>query len=320
MDSSTETRHVPVALERVLELLDPVLGTAPDSPVPVMVDATTGLGGHSAAVLRRYDRARVVGLDRDPQAVAAASARLAGFGARASVHHARYDQMGEVLDEAGVRRIDAVLFDLGVSSMQIDEAGRGFAYSRSAPLDMRMDTTAALTAEEVLNTYPQSEIARILWEYGEERFARRIARRIVSSRPLRTSDDLVAAVEAAIPMSNRRKGHPAKRTFQAIRIEVNDELRSLEHALPVALHRLRPGGRFIALSYHSLEDKMVKQALRRGAQDSAPPDLPVVPPDSRPWLRLITRGSEVASEQEIAANPRARSVRLRAAEKLREAS
>lgn len=315
-----QNRHVPVALPRVLDLLAPVLDASVGPQNPVMVDATTGLGGHSAAVLERFDTARVVGLDRDPQAVAAAAARLAPFGPRASLHQARYDQMGEVLDSLGIDTVDAVLFDLGVSSMQIDETERGFAYSRSAPLDMRMDTTAELTAEQVVNTYEQSDLARILWRYGEERFARRIARQIVANRPLHSSDDLVAAVDAAVPAAARRKGHPAKRTFQAIRIEVNAELLSLEQAIPVALRRLRPGGRFIALSYHSLEDKMVKRALRQGAQVTAPPDLPVIPPDSRPWLRLITRGSEVASEEEVAANPRARSVRLRAAEKLREAS
>jgi len=315
-----DARHIPVTVERVLELLEPVLGPDAQTQEPVMVDATTGLGGHAAAVLQRFGQARVIGLDRDPQAVAAARERLSQFGQRAQVFHARYDQMGEVLDRAGVSEVDAVLFDLGVSSMQIDQTSRGFSYARPAPLDMRMDTTADLTAEQVVNTYPQSELARILWEYGEERFARRIARQIVNRRPLVSSADLVAAVEAAVPAGSRRRGHPAKRTFQAIRIAVNAELRSLDEALPVALRRLRPGGRLVALSYHSLEDKMVKQALREGAQDSAPPDLPVVPPDSRPWLRLITRGSEVASESEVAANPRARSVRLRAAEKLREAS
>lgn len=285
-----------------------------------MVDATTGLGGHTAAVLERYAHARVVGLDRDPHAVQAASENLARFGDRVSVHHARYDQMGEVLDRVGIDQVAAVLFDLGVSSMQIDEVQRGFAYSRSAPLDMRMDTTAELTAQDVVNTYSQPDLARVIWEYGQERLARRIAREIVARRPLNTSDDLVAAVEAAIPAAARRKGHPAKRTFQAIRIEVNEELRSLELALPVALQRIRVGGRLIALSYHSLEDTMVKTALRKGAENTAPLDLPVVPPDSRPWLRLITRGSEVASEEEVSANPRARSVRIRAAEKLREAS
>jgi 16S rRNA (cytosine1402-N4)-methyltransferase len=310
-----QPRHIPVSLQRVLSLLDPVLDKE-----SVMVDATTGLGGHTAAVLARFPRARVVGLDRDPQAVEAARETLRPFGARVSVHHARYDQMGEVLDDLDLDRVDAVLFDLGVSSMQIDQTERGFSYSRSAPLDMRMDPSTGPTAADVLNTYPQSDLARILWEYGEERFARRIAREIVARRPLRTSDDLVAAVEAAVPAGKRRKGHPAKRAFQALRIEVNAELASLERALPVALQRLRPGGRVIALSYHSLEDKMVKRALRAGAEVTAPPDLPVVPPDSRPWLRLITRGSEVASEQEVAANPRARSVRLRAAEKVREAS
>jgi 16S rRNA (cytosine1402-N4)-methyltransferase len=313
-------RHIPVALERVLDLLAPVLGPDTQTPEPIMVDATTGLGGHTAAVLDRFPHARVVGLDRDPGAVEAAQTRLVPFGSRVEIRHARYDEMGEVLDTLGIEHVDAVLFDLGVSSMQIDETERGFAYSKPAPLDMRMDTTSALTAEEVVNTYPQSELARILWQYGEERFARRIAREIVARRPLHTSTDLVAAVEAGVPAAARRKGHPAKRTFQAIRIEVNAELRSLEQALPTALQRLRPGGRLVVLSYHSLEDKMVKQALRRGAEVTAPPDLPVVPPDSRPWLRLITRGSEVASESEVAANPRARSVRLRAAEKLREAS
>lgn len=285
-----------------------------------MVDATTGLGGHTAAVLSRFEDARVIGLDRDSYAVEQARQNLAEFGDRVEVHHARYDQMGEVLDDVGIDQVDAVLFDLGVSSMQIDSPDRGFAYSRSAPLDMRMDTTTGITAAEVVNTYPQSELARILWEYGEERFARRIAREIVARRPLHTSDDLVAAVDAAIPMSKRRKGHPAKRTFQAIRIEVNGELASLAAALPVSLQRLRPGGRIVVLSYHSLEDKMVKNALRKGAESTAPVDLPVIPPDSRPWLRLITRGSEVASEEEISSNPRARSVRLRAAEKVREAS
>ncbi len=310
-----DPRHVPVALARVLDLLEPVL-----TKEAVIVDATTGLGGHTAAVLDRFPQASAVGLDRDPHAVVAARENLQAFPGRAAVHHARYDQMGEVLDDLHIPKVDAVLFDLGVSSMQIDDASRGFSYMRSATLDMRMDTTASLTAEEVVNEYAQSELARILWEYGQERFARRIAREIVNRRPLRTSDDLVAAVDAAIPMAARRKGHPAKRTFQAIRIEVNAELLSLHDAIPVALDRLRPGGRFIALSYHSLEDRMIKRALRQGSESTAPPDLPVVPADSLPWLRLLTRGSEVASEEEIAANPRARSVRIRAAEKVREAS
>lgn len=310
-----DPRHVPVALTRVLDLLEPVL-----TEEAVMVDATTGLGGHTAAVLTRFPQASVVGLDRDPQAVAAARENLQEFPGRVAVHHARYDQMGEVLDDLQIAKVDAVLFDLGMSSMQIDDTARGFSYMRSATLDMRMDTTAALTAEQVINEYPQSELSRILWEYGQERFARRIAREIVNRRPLHSSDDLVAAVDAAIPMAARRKGHPAKRTFQAIRIEVNAELLSLQDAIPVALDRLRPGGRLVALSYHSLEDKMIKRALREGSESTAPPDLPVVPADSLPWLRLLTRGSEVASEEEIAANPRARSVRIRAAEKVREAS
>lgn len=310
-----DPRHVPVALTRVLDLLEPVL-----TKEAVMVDATTGLGGHTAAVLTRFPQASVVGLDRDPQAVAAARENLQEFPGRVAVHHARYDQMGEVLDDLQIAKVDAVLFDLGMSSMQIDDTARGFSYMRSATLDMRMDTTAALTAEQVINEYPQSELSRILWEYGQERFARRIAREIVNRRPLHSSDDLVAAVDAAIPMAARRKGHPAKRTFQAIRIEVNAELLSLQDAIPVALDRLRPGGRLVALSYHSLEDKMIKRALREGSESTAPPDLPVVPADSLPWLRLLTRGSEVASEEEIAANPRARSVRIRAAEKVREAS
>jgi 16S rRNA (cytosine1402-N4)-methyltransferase len=312
-------RHIPVVLDRVLDLLDPAL-VPTNNKEPVMVDATTGLGGHTAAVLTRFPLTRVVGIDRDPRAIEAASARLAPFGDRVHLHRCRYDQLEEALDAEGIAAVDAVLFDLGVSSMQIDETDRGFSYSRPAPLDMRMDPTSPLTAAEVVNSYSQSDLSRVLWEYGQERFARRIAREIVARRPLRTSDDLVAAVEAGVPVGRRRRGHPAKRTFQAVRIEVNAELRSLERALPAALRRLRPGGRLIVLSYHSLEDTMVKHLLRSGATDSAPEGLPVVPADSRPWLRLITRGSEVASEQEIAANPRARSVRLRAAEKLREAS
>lgn len=309
--------HIPVCRDRVLELLTPAVAGVAD---PVVVDATVGLGGHARAILQRFPTVRLVGLDRDPDALRISGQRLAEFGDRASLQHCRFDAMGDVLAGLGLSGLSGVLFDFGVSSMQIDDDARGFAYSRPAPLDMRMDPTSELTAAEVVNTYPVGELSRVLWQYGQERHARRIARAIVAHRPLETSSDLVAAVERGMPAMGRRSGHPAKRTFQAIRIEVNSELESLAAALPVALQHLLVGGRFIALSYHSLEDKMVKEVLGRAARPSVPEGLPVVPPDSRPWVRLITRGSEVASSVEVADNPRARSVRLRAAEKVREAA
>ncbi len=312
--------HVPVLLARTLELLAPAV----DAPGAVMVDATLGLGGHSAALLQRFDTLRLVALDRDPRALALAGERLAPFGDRATLVHAVYDELADVLGRLGVARVQGVLFDLGVSSMQLDEAGRGFAYSQDAPLDMRMDQSRGATAAEVVNTYSAPELARVLREYGEERFARRIADAVVRERakePFSGTARLAELVRSSIPAATRRTGgHPAKRTFQALRIEVNGELDALAGALPAAVDALAVGGRMVVLSYHSLEDRMVKRVLRAGATGTAPPDLPVVPAEHEPVLRLLTRGSEPASDEEIAENPRAASVRLRACERLRDAA
>ncbi len=312
--------HVPVLLARTLELLAPAV----DAPGAVMVDATLGLGGHSAALLERFGSLRLVGLDRDPQALALAGERLAPYGDRATLVHAVYDELAEVLGRLGVARVQGVLFDLGVSSMQLDQAGRGFAYAQDAPLDMRMDQSRGATAAEVVNTYSASELARVLREYGEERFARRIADAVVRERatePFTGTARLAELVRSSIPAATRRTGgHPAKRTFQALRIEVNGELAALEGALPAAVDALAVGGRMVVLSDHSLEDRMVKRVLRAGATSTAPVDLPVVPAEHEPVLRLLTRGSEPATDEEIAENPRAASVRLRAAERLRDAA
>jgi 16S rRNA (cytosine1402-N4)-methyltransferase len=309
--------HVPVLLDRVVALVAPPLEQA-DS---VLVDATLGLGGHAEAVLRECPQAHLVGIDRDPQAIERAGARLDEFASRVTLVHAVYDEIPEVLDRLGHDRVQGVLFDLGVSSMQIDLRERGFSYARDAPLDMRMDATRGQSAADVLNTYPVSELARLLKVYGEERFAQRIAQRIVRERerePFDSSARLVEVVAAAIPAAARRSGHPAKRIFQALRIEVNDEIAVLRRALPAAIDALALGGRVVVMSYHSLEDRLTKQVLGERSRTTAPPDMPVVPPEHQPQLRLLTRGAEQADAQEVAANPRAASVRLRAAERIRE--
>jgi 16S rRNA (cytosine1402-N4)-methyltransferase len=308
--------HLPVLLERCLELLAPAL----TRPGAVHLDATLGLGGHAEAVLSAHPQATVVGLDRDPQALDLAGQRLDRYADRVQLVHAVYDELRRVLDEIGVPELDSALFDLGVSSMQLDEAARGFAYAQDAPLDMRMDQSQGSTAAEVVNTYSAAELTRVLRVYGEERFASRIAAAIVRERqrqPLTSSARLAELVRDAIPAPARRTGgHPAKRTFQALRIEVNGELAALERALPAALDALRPGGRVVVLAYHSLEDRLVKQAFAVRARSSAPADLPFEPAGSGPTVRLLTRGAEVPGEREVAANPRAASARLRAAEKL----
>ncbi|MDF1603065.1 16S rRNA (cytosine(1402)-N(4))-methyltransferase RsmH [Nocardioides sp. YIM 152315] len=310
--------HVPVLLDRVVSLLTPAL----DRPGAVLVDATLGLGGHSEAVLSRIDAARVVGVDRDPQALELASRRLAPYGARFTAVHAVYDEIAEVLADLDLPAVDGVLFDLGVSSMQLDVRERGFAYAEDAPLDMRMDGTSGLTAADVLNTYAAAELARILKEYGEERFARKIAAAVVRERerePFATSGRLVELLYAEIPAPARRTGgHPAKRTFQALRMEVNDELAVLRRAMPAAIDAVNVGGRVVVESYHSLEDRLVKQAFTAATRSDVPEDLPFVPEGHEPALRLVTRGSEKAGPEEIADNPRAASVRLRAIERVRE--
>ncbi len=315
-----QPRHEPVLLDRILELFEPALADRP----AVLVDATLGLGGHSDALLSAHPRLTLVGLDRDPNALALSGERLARHGDRVHLVHTVYDGLPEALSDLGLSRVDGVLFDLGVSSMQLDVAERGFAYSRDSPLDMRMDPTAGLTAADVLNTYTAGDLTRVLRDYGEERFASRIAKSVVTARdkePFTTSARLVELLYDAVPAASRRTGgHPAKRTFQALRIEVNAELDVLRRAIPAALDALRVGGRIVVESYQSLEDRIVKRAITELAKSTTPQGLPVELPGHGPHVRLLTRGAEVADEQEIAHNPRAQSVRLRAAERIREAS
>ncbi len=310
--------HVPVLLDRVVALLAPAL----ERDGSVLVDATLGLGGHSEAVLSRFPATRVVGVDRDPDALALAGERLAPFGERFTGVHAVYDELPDVLTGLGLRTVDAVLFDLGVSSMQLDVRERGFAYAEDAPLDMRMDGTAGRTAADVLNSYDVDELTRVLREYGEERFARKIAAAVVRERakePFTRSGRLVELLYAEIPAPARRTGgHPAKRTFQALRMEVNDELAVLRRAIPAAIAAIGVGGRVVVESYHSLEDRLVKQAFTAATRLDVPEDLPFVPPGHEPALRLVTRGAEKAGPDEISHNPRAASVRLRAIERLSE--
>ncbi len=312
--------HVPVLRDRVLALLGPALDRGP----AVVVDATVGMGGHAEALLSGHPELTLVGLDRDPEALRRSGERLRPYAARCRLVHAVYDAMPVVLAELGIDAVDGVLFDLGVSSLQLDEAERGFSYAKDAPLDMRMDSTTGPTAADVVNDYSVGELARILRTYGEERFAARVAGAIVSARRkdrLTSSARLAELVRDAIPAATRRTGgHPAKRAFQALRIEVNGELDALAAALPAAIDLLSLGGRIVVLSYHSLEDRMVKRALAAGAASGTPDGLPVLLPGTEPVLRLVTRGAEVPSAEEVAANPRAASARLRAAERVRVAA
>ncbi|MGN2640357.1 16S rRNA (cytosine(1402)-N(4))-methyltransferase RsmH [Nocardia takedensis] len=312
-------RHVPVLLRRADELLGPAL----TEPGAVYVDATLGLGGHAEHFLTTYPQSRLVGLDRDTAALELAGERLRPFADRITLVHTRYDGIAQALAKAGLDAagsVSAVLMDLGVSSMQLDEADRGFAYSVDAPLDMRMDPTTGRTAADVLNTYSHGDLARVLKTYGEERFAGKIASEIVrrrQQRPFTTSAELVELLYATIPAAARRTGgHPAKRTFQALRVEVNAELDSLRAALPAALDSLRVGGRIVVMSYQSLEDRVVKQEFAPRIVSRTPVDLPVELPGMGPEFRMLTRGAEKATEQEIDENPRATPVRMRAAERI----
>ena len=308
-------RHKPVALERCIALLTPSIERNQN---PIVVDATLGLGGHSGALLERFPHLRIVALDRDEEAVKIASKALENFKNRITVIHAVYDQMPEILDSLGITNVDGILFDLGVSSMQLDTEDRGFSYTRTAPLDMRMDKSSRLTAREVLYSYSPEELIRILREYGEERFAKRIVGNIVKARisgRLQTTTDLAEIVKESIPAPARRVGgNPAKRTFQALRIEVNQELSILERAIPQALNCLRVGGRMVVLSFQSLEDKIVKRAFADVSESHTPRGLPVEL--DAPRFRLVFRGSESASPAEIEENSRAQSVRLRAIERV----
>jgi 16S rRNA (cytosine1402-N4)-methyltransferase len=313
----TAARHDPVMIDRVTDLLRP-------RPGGIYLDATLGLGGHAERLLQASaPDGRVVGLDRDPAALALAGQRLAWAGGRLRAVNASFADLASVAGRLGLEAVDGVLYDLGVSSLRLDEGERGFSYRADAPLDMRMDPTAGITAAEVLATYPRAELARILREYGEERFAGRIARVLDEARrraPITTTGQLAELVKAAVPAAARRTGpHPARRAFQALRIEVNRELDALRASLPQALDLLAPGGRLVVLAYHSLEDRIVKQALAGAAGRSmdTPHRLPVDPLVAQaPTMAVLTRRPERPSEAEVAANPRAESAKLRAAEKL----
>jgi 16S rRNA (cytosine1402-N4)-methyltransferase len=308
--------HTPVLLERCLELLAPAL----QGEGAVLVDATLGMAGHSEAFLDALPGLRLVGLDRDPDALAIAGERLARFGDRVHLVHTVYDGIGRALDGLGIGEVQGVFFDLGVSSLQLDRVERGFSYSQDAPLDMRMDGTAGLTAAQVVAEYDELELRRIFYDYGEEKLAPRYASRIVQARelePITTSARLVEIIQQATPAAVQRAGHPAKRVFQALRIEVNQELSVLARAMPAAIDRLAVGGRVVVESYQSLEDHIVKRELRARSTSTAPVGLPVELPEHRPELKLLVRGAELADQHEIAQNPRAASVRLRAAERAR---
>lgn len=309
--------HTPVLLERTLELLSPALGR----DGATVLDGTLGMGGHTAAMLRAFPGLRVIGIDRDQDAIAIARQRLAFAADRVTIVHAVYDEIALALRTAGVDRVAGVLLDLGVSSLQLDEAERGFAYSRDAPLDMRMDRSSGPTAATIIAEYTEGQLRRIFEEYGEEKLSRRYAQRIVASReaePILTSARLVDIITEATPAAARRAGHPAKRVFQALRIEVNGELDALRRAMPAALDALEVGGRIVVLAYQSLEDRIVKRELAARSASTAPAGLPVELPEHRPEFRLLVRGAELADDAERSRNPRATPVRLRAAERLRE--
>lgn len=306
--------HIPVMQDRIVGLLSESL----QRPGSIYVDCTLGLGGHARAMLDANPNARLVGIDRDTDALDIAAERLASFEGRTTFVQAVYDELPEVLDDLGISAVDAILLDLGLSSLQIDREDRGFAYRVDAPLDMRMSQETGPTAADILNTYDVRELARILKRYGEERFADRIAKAIVSERPFRTSARLVEVISGAIPAAARHSGgHPAKRTFQALRIEVNRELEALEGVLPAALDALALGGQVAVLSYHSLEDRLVKRAFAEASEVRVPRGIPVVPDHLQPQFALVTKGAERPSDQEVENNPRAASAKLRVAKRTR---
>ena len=309
--------HKSVLRERCVALLTPSIEK---STSPIVVDATIGMGGHSEALLERFPKLRIVGLDRDKDAIAIATHRLERWANRIDVVHAVYDQIPEVLSELGIEGVDGILFDLGVSSLQLDEVERGFSYAHTAPLDMRMDSSAGMTAADLLENYEKAQLIRILKVYGEERFAARIAENIIKARAngeLKTTTDLAELVKASIPAPARRiGGNPAKRTFQAIRIEVNQELEILQRALPKALDSIKVGGRVVVMSFQSLEDKIVKEAFQEASESKSPRELPIEIEELKAKFELVFRGSEKASAEEIEENSRAQSVRLRAIERV----
>ena len=305
--------HTPVLLERCLDLLAPAL----NRDDAVMLDGTLGLGGHSEAALERFPKLRMLGIDQDSTALELATRRLKRFGDRFFGRLARFEAAPQLMRELGWETLNGILLDLGVSSMQLDDSSRGFSYMRNEALDMRMNQKSGFTAAELIERSSEAELARIFRDYGEERFARRIAQLIVASNPRpRLTGELTDLVRLAIPARHQDAGHPARRVFQALRIAVNEELDTLASALPELIDALAPSGRIVVLSYHSLEDAIVRDTFRRGASSAAPIELPFEPVELRPHLRLLTKGVERASDAEVLANPRSKSARLRAAEKL----
>jgi len=309
--------HISVMRDTCIDLLTPAIKK---SETPVVVDATLGLGGHSEALLESNPNLVLIGIDRDLDAIVKAKNRLAKFENRAMVSHAIFDEITDVVKSFGFEKVDGILFDLGVSSMQLDQSDRGFSYSQDAPLDMRMDRSTGITASEIINTYAPGELVRILRTYGEEKFATRIVENIVKERakaPLNSTAQLATLVKESIPAATRRTGgNPAKRTFQALRIETNDELGAVNRAIPQALELLKVGGRLVVMSFQSLEDRIVKEIFTQATTSGTPRDLPIDLPEFAAKFALVVRGSVLPSEAEIAANSRAQSVRLRAIERL----
>lgn len=328
VDDSPDFGHVPVLLDRCVELLTPALTRDhAEGAGAVLLDATLGAGGHAERFLTDLPGLRLIGLDRDPSALETARARLARFADRVTLVRTRYDGIAAALAESGygtAGSVDGMLFDLGVSSMQLDRAERGFAYAQDAPLDMRMDPESPLTAADIVNTYDEAALADILHRYGEERFARRIAAQIVRQRartPFTSTAELVALLYQAIPAPARRTGgHPAKRTFQALRIAVNDELDSLRSAIPAGLDALAVGGRMVVLAYQSLEDRIVKRLFADAVASRTPVDLPVELPGHEPRFRSLTHGAERAGAAEVERNPRSAAVRLRAVQRVQQST
>lgn len=308
--------HISVSLDRCIELLSPAIS---NSASPVFVDATLGLGGHSFEMLNRFPNLTLIGIDRDKAAIEKANARLSQFGNRVHIAHSVFNHFDEVVKSFGFDQIDGALFDLGVSSMQLDQTERGFSYSQDAPLDMRMDQSQGVTAAEIVNGWSHGEIARILKVYGEEKFAARIADFIIREReiaPINSTIKLANLVKSAIPAAARRTGgNPAKRTFQALRIAVNNELELIEQALPQALELLKVGGRLVVLSFQSLEDRITKEAFSQVTKSTSPKYLPFELPGHEVKFKLIAKG-EAASDLEISENSRAQSVRIRAVERV----
>jgi 16S rRNA (cytosine1402-N4)-methyltransferase len=309
--------HISVMRDTCIDLLTPAMNK---SETPVVVDATLGLGGHSEALLESNPNLVLIGIDRDLDAIVKAKNRLAKYENRVKLNHAIFDEITEVVNSFGYSKVDGILFDLGVSSMQLDQSDRGFSYSQDAPLDMRMDRSTGITASEIINTYAPGELVRILRTYGEEKFATRIVENIVKERakaPLNSTAQLATLVKESIPAATRRTGgNPAKRTFQALRIETNDELGAVNRAIPQALELLKVGGRLVVMSFQSLEDRIVKEIFTQATTSGTPRDLPIDLPEFAAKFALVVRGSVLPSEAEIAANSRAQSVRLRAIERL----